>query len=98
MSGRSEECGVSAPGHKPPATARDSEETMSDRFENIDALVDGEPVDRTAIEEALSDRAGRDYLVDAWVLRGLRSEEHTSELQSLRHLVCRLLLEKKKPT
>src|SRR5436853_4364620 len=29
--------------------------------------------------------------------RGIhRSEEHTSELQSLRHLVCRLLLEKKK--
>src|SRR6195952_5856493 len=29
-----------------------------------------------------------------WVV--MRSEEHTSELQSLRHLVCRLLLEKKK--
>src|SRR5258705_6534112 len=29
-----------------------------------------------------------------WTRR--RSEEHTSELQSLRHLVCRLLLEKKK--
>src|SRR2546422_2686318 len=28
-------------------------------------------------------------------LRGLRSEEHTSELQSRLHLVCRLLLEKK---
>src|SRR5205814_10463328 len=28
-------------------------------------------------------------------LATLRSEEHTSELQSLRHLVCRLLLEKK---
>src|SRR5690625_6807067 len=28
--------------------------------------------------------------------RGLRSEEHTSELQSRGHLVCRLLLEKKK--
>src|SRR2546422_2513119 len=27
-----------------------------------------------------------------------RSEEHTSELQSRLHLVCRLLLEKKKPT
>src|SRR5437016_6817055 len=27
-----------------------------------------------------------------------RSEEHTSELQSLTNLVCRLLLEKKKPT
>src|SRR5438045_9373604 len=30
------------------------------------------------------------------VFKGYRSEEHTSELQSLRHLVCRLLLEKKK--
>src|SRR5258705_5847322 len=30
-------------------------------------------------------------LISLW-----RSEEHTSELQSLRHLVCRLLLEKKK--
>src|SRR2546429_1189579 len=29
---------------------------------------------------------------------GTRSEEHTSELQSRLHLVCRLLLEKKKPT
>src|SRR5262245_64346331 len=29
-------------------------------------------------------------------LHSARSEEHTSELQSLRHLVCRLLLEKKK--
>src|ERR1035438_1103924 len=28
--------------------------------------------------------------------KGVRSEEHTSELQSLRHLVCRLLLEKKR--
>src|SRR5687768_18276486 len=30
--------------------------------------------------------------------RPLRSEEHTSELQSRLHLVCRLLLEKKKQT
>src|SRR5258708_24228962 len=30
------------------------------------------------------------------VLRCIRSEEHTSELQSPDHLVCRLLLEKKK--
>src|SRR5216684_8092701 len=28
--------------------------------------------------------------------RGKRSEEHTSELQSRLHIVCRLLLEKKK--
>src|SRR5205814_10252805 len=31
-----------------------------------------------------------------WSKCARRSEEHTSELQSLRHLVCRLLLEKKK--
>src|SRR5436853_1571525 len=48
-------------------------------------------------------------LVDGQIIAGIRwralplaividdrSEEHTSELQSLRHLVCRLLLEKKK--
>src|SRR5262249_62245723 len=39
--------------------------------------------------------------VDAWLVRPAgfapdRSEEHTSELQSLTNLVCRLLLEKKK--
>src|SRR5256886_6299194 len=32
------------------------------------------------------------------LLRDLRSEEHTSELQSQSNLVCRLLLEKKKTT
>src|SRR5688572_31704929 len=31
-------------------------------------------------------------------VRGVRSEEHTSELQSQSNLVCRLLLEKKKKT
>src|SRR5262245_16880089 len=35
-------------------------------------------------------------VVEAWRAVEARSEEHTSELQSLRHLVCRLLLEKKK--
>src|SRR5438874_8462941 len=34
--------------------------------------------------------------VNAWPSRPNRSEEHTSELQSRRDLVCRLLLEKKK--
>src|SRR5689334_23596926 len=37
--------------------------------------------------------------IRAWIRRGpavaVRSEEHTSELQSQFHLVCRLLLEKK---
>src|SRR5205814_4118840 len=39
------------------------------------------------------ERSGRSSM-----LLGERSEEHTSELQSLRHLVCRLLLEKKRRT
>src|SRR5207253_5856908 len=39
----------------------------------------------------------RDRLDMSWPLTVLdRSEEHTSELQSRGHLVCRLLLEKKK--
>src|SRR5690625_6348600 len=37
-------------------------------------------------------RAEGDQLVQAWT--AIRSEEHTSELQSRGHLVCRLLLEK----
>src|SRR5258705_9472417 len=38
-----------------------------------------------------------DEIAGTRAFRSGRSEEHTSELQSLRHLVCRLLLEKKKP-
>src|SRR5438552_10030408 len=43
-------------------------------------------------------RAGRSHERGKLALErpGLRSEEHTSELQSPDHLVCRLLLEKKK--
>src|SRR5262245_24600942 len=36
------------------------------------------------------------YPCARFLMSEVRSEEHTSELQSLRHLVCRLLLEKKK--
>src|SRR5205823_11205711 len=46
------------------------------------------------------DRAARRDLLERVFLgggrKGERSEEHTSELQSLAYLVCRLLLEKKK--
>src|SRR5437899_5700045 len=51
-----------------------------------------------ATPQAPADLTGRD--LSGLDLSGVdfkrRSEEHTSELQSLRHLVCRLLLEKKK--
>src|SRR2546425_8690485 len=42
----------------------------------------------------------KDIIVKSKTLAGFdaRSEEHTSELQSLAYLVCRLLLEKKKKT
>src|SRR2546422_3219209 len=36
------------------------------------------------------------YRLDLFEAKEVRSEEHTSELQSRLHLVCRLLLEKKK--
>src|ERR1035441_2114404 len=57
----------------------------------------------TAVDEAgaqgvklavLPEQATIGYIFDRFAI--VRSEEHTSELQSLRHLVCRLLLEKKK--
>src|ERR1035438_8655196 len=38
--------------------------------------------------------ASSHFLTYVFVEQAKRSEEHTSELQSLRHLVCRLLLEK----
>src|SRR5690625_6865547 len=40
----------------------------------------------------------RYYRLVAYEQERVRSEEHTSELQSRGHLVCRLLLEKKKTT
>src|SRR5438045_8017462 len=56
---------------------------------------------RSLLEQSMLQRLGFLRWVDVlWLVlnssRFSRSEEHTSELQSLRHLVCRLLLEKKK--
>ena len=46
---------------------------MDSRFENplevIDAFVDGERVDASQFKAALAEAEGRDYLVDAWMLR-----------------------------
>ena len=47
-------------------------------------------------ENALAELAGVSRAVVVNSGSALRSEEHTSELQSRRNLVCRLLLEKKK--
>src|SRR5258708_27818221 len=62
-------------------------------------LGDG-PVARSLDNSSVTPAAYVDSLVQVARARGvtdeLRSEEHTSELQSPDHLVCRLLLEKKK--
>src|SRR2546425_7069911 len=64
----------------------------------------GEPVQRRVpLSESLERRSGGPGAIEAIGERRYapfhelgRSEEHTSELQSLAYLVCRLLLEKKK--
>src|SRR5687768_13344843 len=48
------------------------------------------------LEPLLADTTINDILVNGHKQVFVRSEEHTSELQSRLHLVCRLLLEKKK--
>src|SRR3712207_7597545 len=48
------------------------------------------------IERAIARGSGAE--ADAAAFETVRSEEHTSELQSRQYLVCRLLLEKKKTT
>src|SRR2546422_2209429 len=50
----------------------------------------------TRIDVSWQDNSTNETGFDVW--RSSRSEEHTSELQSRLHLVCRLLLEKKKQT
>src|SRR2546422_4586854 len=70
---------------------------------NITMLVPyaaGGPTDTVArvIAQAMGKPLGQTIIVENRPSAGgiLRSEEHTSELQSRLHLVCRLLLEKKK--
>src|SRR5207244_11643560 len=53
------------------------------------------PVPERFVVEGLGNYGYRDA-VDLLIPITIRSEEHTSELQSPDHLVCRLLLEKKK--
>src|SRR2546425_8299974 len=53
--------------------------------------IEAKELARTLISGPIGGVIGARYLTDR-----LRSEEHTSELQSLAYLVCRLLLEKKK--
>src|SRR5205814_7888462 len=53
-------------------------------------------IDVSGGQQPISNEDGSITVVFNGEIYNHRSEEHTSELQSLRHLVCRLLLEKKK--
>src|SRR5438874_5361043 len=61
-------------------------------YEILKEVVDGEVTFTTQENNWVQIQAGRSQ----FKIVGMRSEEHTSELQSRRDLVCRLLLEKKK--
>src|SRR5205814_9524357 len=66
--------------------------------EDMPHMADGTPVDIILNPLGVPSRMNVGQILEThlgWAAKGLRSEEHTSELQSLRHLVCRLLLEKK---
>src|SRR5262245_62668305 len=60
------------------------------------AVAGGTPEERRAAADALADQGNAAQPAVPQLVEALRSEEHTSELQSLRHLVCRLLLENNK--
>src|SRR2546427_6989964 len=53
-------------------------------------------LEHVRVQKRLADRTCALYALDMARLCTMRSEEHTSELQSQSNLVCRLLLEKKK--
>src|SRR5258708_24139074 len=61
---------------------------------------DGVPRIASVLEEILGVEPTElsQAMMRAWEPHPIRSEEHTSELQSPDHLVCRLLLEKKNTT
>src|SRR5262249_57869403 len=65
----------------------------SDEEQYVITLTDGTLIGACGIE--VRDEAPA---LGYWLGQPFRSEEHTSELQSLTNLVCRLLLEKKKKT
>src|SRR5256884_1999135 len=69
----------------PDSIGRDGEDAAADECRNGDVDLHRWPEQRGDSAEARHHRQ-----------HGQRSEEHTSELQSRLHLVCRLLLEKKK--
>src|SRR5687767_15267449 len=88
---------------RPPRSTLFPYTTLFRSLPNKDAgVVDGERARRVGVEdcefERRAHREAADRVLIGYVpatIETQRSEEHTSELQSLAYLVCRLLLEKK---
>lgn len=62
----------------------DSDHVEPSTYGEIDALVDGEAVDKAALRAMLDDPAARDYLVDALVLRQLAREMEPNRFMAAR--------------
>src|SRR5204862_6764859 len=77
----------------PPATTEIYTLSLHDALPILIYLLEREPSMRGALETVMRDRSFKE--IPRETLLHMRSEEHTSELQSRRDLVCRLLLEKK---
>src|SRR5687768_18267030 len=75
----------------PPGRPRQRGQRRHGRRDAVRAREGGTGIGCAVVGAGVGDRAP-----DAHLRLGRRSEEHTSELQSRLHLVCRLLLEKKK--
>src|SRR3712207_6922701 len=83
---RSDRAHARPPPLRPSSRRRDSFEGDGEHF------LAGRQDEPVGVGRHVEDRDAVD------VETGIRSEEHTSELQSRQYLVCRLLLEKKKKT
>src|SRR2546423_4741712 len=74
-----------------------AELNVNARIELVAAAQSGHgELDELDVGDAIGAAAAQVAEGNILTLRARRSEEHTSELQSLAYLVCRLLLEKKK--
>src|SRR5690554_7404041 len=83
----------------PPANTDGVSRLASDLVKRIERYSEGQDLADISVQLAFTEPA--EHATNQCIIRALlplqpRSEEHTSELQSRPHLVCRLLLEKKK--
>src|SRR2546430_12543609 len=81
---------------RPPRSTLFPYTTPSDLIRKMGGLWNKVPVTHWVFLIGTAAIAGFPFLSGWWSKDEIRSEEHTSELQSQSNLVCRLLLEKKK--